>query len=274
MKYTVQANKYIAKNILYIFPLAILPALLFTFSTDQVAIQCIVDTFLSGKLTDMHFEHLFRAISVLNFGTVKSVISGILGIICIIVFVSLMMAMLEKHMRIGKRTYNGLFLKLNDNFISTCGYAFLLLVVYEIWVLVTAALLFFVTRIPLNVVAYVLTILVYLGMHVALISIVNAIYLWLPCMQITGFRALEALQYSYQLVAPVKTGILIGEILCLFVAEFLICLCVILTKGVVPFILLTSLLYAWLLMLYCVRMQIVYFDRDQIERADLKYYSR
>ncbi len=271
MKYTIQANKYIAKNFFYIFPLAILPALFLGLSTDQEAIQCIVDTFRSGNLKDMHFSHLFRAISVLSFGSWRSIISGIISIICLIFFVALMMAMLEKHMRIGKRTFNGLLLKLNDNFLSTCGYALLLLAIYEIWTLLTASLLFFVTRISVSILAYILTGVAFLGMHVALIAVVNTIYLWLPCMQITGFRPLEALQYSYQLVASVKMGILVGEILCLLLAEALICACVIFTPNAITLFVMT-VLYAWLLMLYCVRMEVVYFDRDQIERADLRFY--
>ena len=33
--------------------------------------------------------------------------------------------------------------------------------------------------------------------------------------------------------------------------------------------------YAFMIMLFCVRMQIVYFDRTQMERADLKpYYAK
>lgn len=274
MKYTVQANKYIFKNFIYIFPLAILPALFLMFSTDQEAIQCVVTTVLSGDLAGMHFEHIFRAISVLNFASLKSVVFGVLGIVGMIVFVALLMAMLEKHMRIGKRTFNGLIYKLNDNFMSTCGYTFLVLIIYEIWALLTAALLFFVTRIPVMLIAIVLCLAVYLLMHVTLISIINMIYLWLPCMQITGFKALEALEYSYQLVEPVKREILIGQLLCLFFVEGLVCFCVSFAPSSFLFGVLTTLLYAFMIMIYCVRMQIVYFDCDQIERADLKYYFK
>ncbi|MBR2160644.1 MAG: hypothetical protein IJ938_04940 [Clostridia bacterium] len=244
------------------------------FSTDQEAIQCVVTTVLSGDLTGLHFEHIFRAISVLNFASLKSVVFGVLGIVGMIVFVALLMAMLEKHMRIGKRTFNGLIYKLNDNFMSTCGYTFLVLIIYEIWTLLTAALLFFVTRIPVMLIAIVLSLAVYLLMHVTLIAIINMIYLWLPCMQITGFKALEALEYSYQLVEPVKREILIGQLLCLFFAEGLVCLCVSFAPSSFLFGVLTTLLYAFMIMIFCVRMQIVYFDCDQIERADLKYYFK
>lgn len=274
MKYTKQSCSYILRNFFYIFPLTILPAFLLTLSTDETAIQCVVDTLLRGDLTQLHFDHIFRAISVLNFGSLESVIFGLLSIVGIIVFVALLMAFLEKHMRIGKRTFNGLFSKLNDNFISTSCVAFIFLAVYEIWTLVTTSLLFAVTRIEIDVLAYILGGVVYVGMHVVLIYLISTIYLWLPCMQITGFRLLEALSYSYQLVASVQWKILIGQLLFLFCTEAAMCLCVVVTPDALIYTAVTTALFSILLMVFCVRMEIAYFDRDNIERADIKKYGR
>lgn len=274
MKYTKQSCNYIAKNFFYIFPLAILPALLLSLSTDEGAIQCVLNNLFTGNIGNLHFEHLFCAISVLNFASWQAVIFGLLGIIGIVVFVALLMAFLEKHMRIGKRTLNGIFSKLNDNFVSTAFVTFTFLVVYEVWALITSALLFLVTRMHMIVPAYILCALVYIGMHIVLIYAISTVYLWLPCMQITGFRALEALDYSYQLVAPVQWNILIGQLLFLFVTETLTCLCVAFVPDPFVFRLVTTALFSILIMVFCVRMQIAYFDRDHIERADLKRYGR
>ena len=185
----------------------------------------------------------------------------------------MMLSLLDKHMRIGKRTYNGVFSKLNDNLLSTCGYVLLVLIIYEFWALVTAALLFFFTRITSAAIAYGFAFAVYFLMHVVLIYLIGLIYLWLPCMQITGFRAIEALQYSYQLMSPVKWKILIGQLSLLFFVQVLVCVCAYFTViGSVVFTALTTILYTGLIMVYCVRMMVAYFDRDNIERADLKKY--
>lgn len=272
MKYTLQSSKYISKNFLYIFPFAIIPAFLLSISTDQEAIACAMRTFFKGTLDEMHFPHLFRAISVLNFGSWQSVVFGLLGVIVSVVCVSMMMALLDKHMRIGKRTYNGLWGKLNDNLISTCGYVFLVFALYEIWVLILAAIVFFFAKIPNVIVAIALVSISYVAMHVILVYLIGLIYLWLPCMQITGFHAMEALQYSQQLISPVKWKILIGQISFLLCTEALICVCsVFLPMGWI-FTVITSVFYSGLIMLYFVRMMIAYFDRDNIERADLKKY--
>lgn len=270
MKYTVQSTKYIARNFFYLLPFAVLPALLFTLSMDVESMQCVIDTLFQGKISELHFHHLFRAVSVLNFGSPQSVVFGLLAIVGIIVCVALMLALIEKHFRIGKRTFNGVFSRLNDNFISTCGYGFILLAVYEIWCLLTTALLYAVVRISVLPLAYGLGILAFLTMHVLLIYGVSAIYLWLPCMQITGFKAVEALKYSYQLVRPVKYGILVGQLVCLLVAEAIICASAYFVGNYLTFIVVTTLIFAIVLMVYCVRMELAYFDRDHLGRADIK----
>lgn len=272
MKYTIRSNKYLFKNFIFIFPLVIIPAFLLSLSTDQESIQCLLEKVFSGHLSELHFNHIFRAISILSFGSLESIIAGFLGIICVIFFAALVMAFLEKHMRIGKRTFNGILSKLNDNFMSTSGYVLLILLIYEIWTLLLASLLFFISKITLIPVGYILGIAIYLGMHVLFVYVISLFYLWLPCMQITGFRPFEALHYSYGLVSPVKWGIIVGQLMLLFVVEALIGACVMFISTPIVFTILTTALYAIIFMVFCVRMQIVYFDRDNIERADLRRY--
>ncbi len=274
MKYTLQSGKYVFKNIIYLLPFAILPALFLAISTDQVAIVGVVRGVLDGNLKDWSFTEIFRAISVLNFASWQSIVFGIICIIVLVPSVALMMALLEKHFRIGKRTFNGLLGRLNDNFISTFGGTFLLLTIYEIWTLVLSAVLFLLSRISLLGVAYPLLGVAFLVFHILLILAVSTIYLWLPCMQITGFRAFEALQYSYHLIADVKGRIIIGQIMTLLIVEGLIVLCALFVQSALAFMIITAVLYAILIMIFCVRMQVVYFDRDHIERADMRKYYR
>ncbi len=272
MKYTLQSIKYILKNFWYIVPFAVLPAAFFAYSMDEESIRCLMQT-LFGEETELHFHHFFNAISVLNFASWQNVLSGALGVALLVPCVALLMALLEKHMRIGKRTFNGIFSKLNDNLLSTIGYAVLLLIIYELWALLTSTLVFCAFQIPVLALAYTLAVLVFLAMHVVLIYIVGTIYLWLPCMQITGFRALEALHYSYQLMSPVKWHILTGQIVGLLSMEVLLCVCVLFVPSSITFLGLT-VVFTFLVLLFCVRMQIAYFDRDHIERADLNKYGR
>ena len=272
MKYTVRTSKYILKNFFYIFPFAIIPAFFLSLSVAEDSIINVLNGMFSGKIAEWTFQDLFRAISVLNFGAWDSIVTGILGLIVLFPCIALFIAFLEKHMRIGKRTYNGILSKLNDNALPTLEYTLIFISIYELWSLLTAALLYFLAMIPSSVVAYIATGLCYLAMHVVLLYAIGAIYLWLPCMQITGFPMLEALQYSHQLLVPVKWSILSGQIFLLLCAESLIGLCAVFLPNGIIFMTLTTALYVVLLLFYCVRMEIAYFDRDHIERADLKKY--
>ncbi len=275
MRYTLQSCKYALKNFLYIVPFAVIPALFLSLSTDQQALGFILEHFFAGTLQEWNYVNLFRAASILNFASLRSIGFGLVGIIAMVACISMMMALMEKHMRFGKRTFNGIFSKLNDNLIPTGGYTLLVLVMYEVWGVITAALLFVVSRISIVWLAYVLISLVMILMHFGLLYGINLIYLWLPCMQITGFPAAEALQYSNQLSKPVKWRILISQTFFLFVVETLIFLCALFAVEWIAFTIISTALFTLLIIVYCVRMQIVYFDLDGIERKDLKkYYQR
>ena len=275
MKYTVQSSKYVFKNFIYLFPFAILPALFLAISTDEKLITSVIMNFVGGSIGEWTFIELFRAISVISFGSTLSIVFGFIGIVSLVPCVALLMALLEKHMRIGKQTFNGLWGKLNDNFISTAGVVLLVIGIYELWALLLSAFLFFLSRITIAVVAYTFVVLVFIAFHVLLMLMIGAIYLWLPCMQITGFRAVEALTYSYQLMSPIKAKIVMMQLAILTFTEALICVCAVFLPMAIVFKSIATILYASILMIFCVRMQIAYFDRDQIERADLaKYYQR
>jgi len=125
--------------------------------------------------------------------------------------------------------------------------------------------------IPVAGLASMFTVGTFLFMHVVLIYVVGRIYLWLPCMQITGFRAFEALSYSQYLVEAFKWKLLAVQLVVLLFVEGFIYLCV-LSPYTWLFTLLTTIVYTFIIMLFCVRMMVAYFDREQIERADLKKY--
>lgn len=274
MKYTLQAIKYIFKNFFYIFPFAVFPAFLLSVSTDEGALIDVLTKLFKGEIFQWSFYKLFRAISVLSFFGWESVVFGIFFLPAIVVCVALMMALLDKHFRFGKRTFNGILSKLNDNFVSTCGYVFLIFLIYELWAVIFSALIFFASRIPVLSLGYIFAGIFFIAMHVLLLYLLGTIYLLLPCMQITGFRTFEALRYSYQLATPVKWKILLSQIVILFCAEAILGACAIFIPDSVLFTILTTFLYAMMLMIYCVRMEIAYFDRDSIKREDISEYYR
>ena len=118
MHYTSATLKYIAKNFLYVILFAVVPAVFFAISINEEATRSVLTNLLSGNPRD-EFWNIFHTVSVFNFSSEKEVFSGITGLIVLIVCTAMLTAFLEKHMRIGKRTLNGLLSKVNDNLIST-----------------------------------------------------------------------------------------------------------------------------------------------------------
>ena len=271
MNYTIASIKYILKNFWYILPFSILPALFLSLSIDKFAIQKVLTDYFTGK-PGGSFPIIFRAISIFNFRDVGAFFAGLAGIVLMVVCGSLMLALIEKHMRIGKRTYNGIFSKLNDNLLSTCGICLFYVLIYEVWAVLISALLFLAYLVENVVAVYILSVIIFFSMHFVLLYVVSLFYLWLPCLQITGFRAFEALRYSYQLVAPVKMRIVFGQWISVTISEILIGLTAIFVPMRGFSFAAAAVLYMFMTVMFCVRMQVAYFDRAQLERADLKKY--
>ncbi len=272
MKYTAQTIKYNIKNLLYIFPLAILPAFFLSLTLAREEILSVAQKVQAGNFSSIAFWELFQVITLFNFSSWETMLAGVLGVVSLVVSVSLLMAFIDKHMRFGKRTFNGLFAKLNDNLLSTFGFTLLLVILYEVWTLLLTAVLQLSFLLPQTSV-YVVAPVVIVLMHVALTYAISLIYLWLPCMQITGFKAFEALRYGFLLCEPIQGNIIWVQTLSMLVAEVAIATAALLLPSVwVASVVVATVLYACLILQFCVRMQIVYFDREQIERADLKKY--
>ncbi|MBR2904160.1 MAG: hypothetical protein IKC37_05905 [Clostridia bacterium] len=275
MRYTIQSIKYIAKNFIFLFPFVLVPAFFFACSVDSISLELLLRGFVDGSYPSLTFGQIFSSVSFLGFTSWKTVISGLLGTVTLAVGASLLMAFTDRHMRIGKRGYHGVFSRLNDNILSTAGITLLLLVCYELFAVILSALFFLAFRFTNFVATVIFCSVAYFGMHVVLLFVITLGYLWLPCFQDTGFHTFEALKYSYQLCYPIKGKIMFHQLVLLVVAEALIAASVFIPGDFIVPVLVATLLFSYMIMLFCVRMQVVYFDLAKIERADLKkYYAK
>ncbi len=272
MKMTIQSTKYSIKNFLYLFPLSVIPAFFLSFTVAREEFFSIFEKFITKSLNSLSFVEIFHAVSIFNFSSVPAIVGGFIGFIALVVCVAMLMAFTDKHMRIGKRTFNGLFSKLNDNLLSTFSFALLLFVVYELWAVLASALFLLAAQLPFAM-ACASFIVLYFGLHVALLFVVAAVYLWLPCMQITGFKPFEALRYSNILCESIKGKLVFAQFIILFISEILIAVSVLcLPQMEVVSLIVATVLYSFMIMIFCVRMQMCYLERTQTERADLKKY--
>ena len=271
MKYTSGTLRYISKNFFYVVLFAAIPAVFFAISSNVEAARSVLNNLLNGNPRD-EFWNIFHTVSIFNFSSKKSIISGLVGVVVLVLSIAMLTAFLEKHMRIGKRTLNGLFSKVNDNLLSTTALIVLFLLIYELWALILSALWYFVTGVSNTVIAYILLAVVYLAMHFVLLYVMSLFYLWMPCVQITGFTVIDSLAYSYRLLAPIQFKLVFVQLCVLLGCEGVIGVTIMLLQWNLAGTIVASVLFTALILIYCIRMMIVYFDRAQLDRADLKRY--
>lgn len=269
MKYIVETLKYIFKNILYIALFGLPPALFYMAMFDYRGFAATVRNFFTGKIAETTFGQWFGMLSIFNFSTWYGALASVFGFFVIVISMSCMLALIEKHMRIGKRTLNGVFEKLNDNILSTLLVVGIIGLIYEFWALLTALMCFAVSTLIHNlVVAYILLIPLFAGMLYLLLYVLSLLVLWLPCQLITGFDAYESLFYSYHMGAESRQQMIVALLVPLLIGNVALILFAFLgniTLSVIVFIV------YFCFVIYCgVFMEVVYAMESQMEREDLK----
>lgn len=258
--------KYIARNIWAVLPFAIVPAVFLALSLDYVSIGTLVEGFFTGN-PHADFLLLFRALSIIRIDSVAGGLFGVGAFISTVFFMALLLAVVEKHMRIGKRTLSGISTQFLHLLGPVFGVTLFYTVLYEIWAVVLSALLFVVSALDAVALVYVLFCIVFVLFLLAFLYVVSVFYLWLPCKQITGFGAYDALLYSYRLLGGVRRRLVFSLLLSLGALFAILIGCSFLPVYV--FWAIAFIAYVFLFLSFSIRMETVYFATDKLDREDL-----
>lgn len=262
--------KYIAKNIWFVLPFAVLPAIFLALSLDYTSVGTTVRTFFTVTPREGFVEY-FRTWSLIRIDGVLGGVYSALAFLAVIWCAVPMLVLVEKHMRIGKRTLSGLMKGSVSLFFSVFLVVLGYLALYEVWAVVLSAVLFVIAQIKITALAYVFYVLAFLLLTFALFYVATVFYLWLPCRQATGFGPYEAFLYSYRLMTGVRWKLILG-----FTVSFFSCMVCTSLFSLLPeaaFRVMLLLLYAALFLSFLIRMETVYFETDKLDREDvLKSY--
>lgn len=267
--------KYIKRNALHIALFVLVGGVMLTLLFDYGAYASTTVKFFTGRIGEITFYDLIASLSIINISSWYFILISLAAVLVITVALSMELAMVEKHMRIGSKTWNGLWGKLNDNFLSSLCVVVLLIAAYELWAVITCAVIFAVISIFQSVIVlrYVFTVLVMGGMCFGLFYGVTMVYLWLPCLQITGFRYYESFKYAFQILSNVRNSILSGFIVNVGVFGVVLTgLCFvcgyIINNGAVAYIV-AFIGFTYLFAVFTVGQEVAFFEADGLERADL-----
>lgn len=267
MRYSGLTFRYIFKNFIFVFPFALIPSFFFALSTDIRNIADVASGLVTGQF-NLNFGQLFKFFSLFAPSRWPFALTAF---IFTILFLSMFFSMMEKHMRIGKRSFRDLFRRIDYNVGSTLFVMVLYMLFYEFWALVTAGAVSLIVLVVTNGIARCV-----LGVAISFIMISLSCYLislfilWLPCRQITGYSFMDSLSYSSQLSSGKR-----GKI---FLSVWLPYLVILLLQGVivsfshtrVVVFLCIEILFIFMFMYYGVLMYVMFFDANGEERMDLK----
>jgi len=260
--------KYIIKNFVFLFPFAILPAVFLTLSMDGGAIRKFVFALFDGT-PNVGFVNTFSAFSILRVDSWLGLVYDVLAILTTSVCAALMLSLVEKHMRIGKRSLSGAFSLIGGNLAFAFALTLLYTALYEVYSLLTAAALYCIGNlVKIAAVAYVLDFLAFALLTGVLLYCATIFFLWFPCRQLTGFSSYESLRYAYQLMLNVR-----GRLFLAFLLSFA---CSVAVVGAAAALLhpywcaaVGFVIFYFLFLSFCIRMETVYFAADRLDREDL-----
>lgn len=266
--------KYIFRNFWYVLLFAILPAIFLALSLDYTRIHNYVTDFFTGN-PRLDFLDFFCVWSLFHFHDALHAVYSVCALLCVVICASFLFPLVEKHMRLGRRTPNGLQAGFKNAFLPVLGITVLYTVVYEVFVIVLSSLLFAVSAIPNTIAVYFLSIIVYLALFFALFYVAAAFYLWLPCKLMTGFSVYDTFRYSYRLAAGERGKLLLSFLLFALVSIAVLALSALLPPAVqYVHYLIAFVLYVFLFLDFCVRMETTYFKADKLDREDIVHSFR
>ena len=269
MEYIIGTLRYVFKNFIFLFAFSLLPSYFFAFSLDYSALEKMADIILSGR-AQISFGLVFSCFSFFfSYGWAFTLVAFIFAVICL----PMLFAFIEKHMRLGIRSYKGLLGRINYNFVSSFVLLALLLAIYELWALIASAMIFAASLLFGGIAQYVICILIAAAMMFLLIFVLYRFLLWLPCLQVMGYSFMDSLLYANQLCSEKKGKIFVSVFLpyifCVVLVLVTVGLCSV-YRVTIPVFVLIELIYLFGFLYYSVLMYVVYFERTGELREDLK----
>lgn len=257
--------KYLFKNAWFVLPLALLPAVFMALSLDYDRIEAVVRAFFSGA-PQAGFLDFLHTWSFIRFDGVLGAIYSVIAVLAAAVFMAAILAFVEKHMRLGKRTLGGIWTQFVNALLPAFVVVLAYVILYEIWAVVLSAVLYVISQVDLVAVTYLLYIVAVLLFLFVLVYLATVLYLWLPCKLMTGFGFFEAFLYSYRLMLERRWRLVLS--ITISVVLDLVVLCAAIFLPVAVFRVLGALVFLFLFPNFCIRMEVVYFETDKLDRED------
>ena len=258
--------KYLFSNFWYVIVCGLIPAVYLALSFDFTAFSFVLRSFLHGT-PRVHFMELLCAFGPIRIDSILGGVYTLLTYVLSSLFASLLLCLVEKHMRIGKRSFSGLGTEMKN----LLGPTFLIILLFyalaETAAIIVSAIMFWVFSIGTTAIVYLLCALALVLVFFLFLYVFEAFYLWLPCLQITGFGPYHAFLYSYRLSMGVRWKLIGAHALSIVVTVVILG-----AMTFLPELAFRGVAFVLCLFLYSsmfIRMETVYFETDKLDREDI-----
>lgn len=260
--------KYLFRNFWYVLICGTIPAIFLALSFDYRAISFVLHAFLDGEMQKLHFLDLLRAFGPIRIDTFLGGLYTGFAYILSSIFAAFLLSLVEKHMRIGKRTFSGVDTEMKNLLLPSFLIVLLFYAIAETAAIILSAFVFWIcATVNSAVIVYLLSALAILVAFFLFLYVFEVFYLWLPCLQITGFRPYHAFLYSYRLTIGVRWKLMGAHALSIVIA-----VAALVGLAFLPQIYFRAGALVLSLFLYSgmfIRMETVYFETDKLDREDV-----
>jgi hypothetical protein len=267
MKYIKLTLKYVTSNLL-LLPCYVVAIICFALIINPAADHLIIANATSGQPNN--FYNWFAALLLFNPLNWSTYLSGIIAYAVLICDLAFIHSLVDKHVRFGSKSFRSITNGFN---INVCNG--LILAVFAIVLHLLATVIFAAVMTTCEALmppySYILGILICLIFFVALSLAASLFLMWLPCVEVTGFKKYEALLYAYALARQRMKGLFVSFSIPLVIVTLVSLTVSFLTAMPVAFVV-VPILCGTLFIYFAVLSYIAYADAEGIEREDLKKY--
>lgn len=265
MKYLKMTMSYANNKVWYLLLLALVPSILVSFlMTPYGALNyfCNFSHFYTSSFGEMYLA--VTGISVRFFWL------GIIGIIVVPFFFSVLFGAVERHMRTGDFNlgFNRIRTRLNYNYVSALIFTMTLFIAFELFKFLQVIMFYMLCRTMITGWALGLSIVWYVILYFVEIFLLSAAILWVPTMLQTGLNSTKALGLSVRQGVRYSLGTIF--ILLIPTLPMLAFMVVNAILGLKIEIVLNTIMLTMASVFYVVLMYTMFFDINGIEREDLK----
>lgn len=268
MKYLIETLKYLKSNLLLLPALAV-AIVAFIPLVNYNAMHTIYQSFTAG-VTNSKFVDWFLLFLPLNVQNWATTLLSIGAYVVLALDIAFIHSMVDKHVRFGTKSFRSIMSSMTINFVYALICVLTIFVIYAVFSLLIASIMVtfaLITTPYVSIVGMVICVLLIVG----LLYIAAHFFLWLPSIEITGYKIFEAVSYSYSLARPRIKKLFVTVLIPVALAYLIAFIITLFAEAAVAYVI-APIFIGCAFMVVNVAGYLAYADAEGIEREDLRKY--